>query len=94
MELKIINKLYLELSQIATAKTAGDLDNEKEIEELHNVIREGMDLICAAMGRDINDYDRDQGVLACYMDCFADAAKVIEMSGIKFNPQEGEYFSP
>ena len=31
MELEIINKLYLELSQIATAKTAKELDLERRI---------------------------------------------------------------
>lgn len=91
MPLETINKLYLELSQIATVKTADEIYNEQEIERLHDVIRHGMDLFCAATGRDINDYDSDQSDIACYMDCFDDAAKVIEMSGIKFDPEEGDF---
>lgn len=33
MELEVINKLYLELSQVATAKTAKEVDLEKRLEE-------------------------------------------------------------
>jgi hypothetical protein len=33
MELEIINKLYLELSQVATAKTVKEIELEKRLEE-------------------------------------------------------------
>jgi hypothetical protein len=39
MELETINKLYLELSQIATAKTKRELDLFKEVEESNGLLR-------------------------------------------------------
>jgi hypothetical protein len=38
MQLETINKLYLELSQIATAKTARQLELEAEIGQAHHIL--------------------------------------------------------
>lgn len=40
MELETINRLYLELSQIATAKTARELELESEIQQLRSQCEE------------------------------------------------------
>lgn len=42
MELETINRLYLELSQFATAKTAREIALEKQIAELQATAQEGM----------------------------------------------------
>ena len=38
MELETINRLYLELSQISTAKTERELELERRVEELDGVL--------------------------------------------------------
>ena len=44
MELETINKLYLELSQVATAKTARELELEDLLTSAHHIAdREGKD---------------------------------------------------
>jgi hypothetical protein len=44
MELEIVNKLYLELSQIATAKTARELELEDLLRSAHAIaVRKGAD---------------------------------------------------
>ena len=42
MELETINRLYLELSQFATAKTAREIALEKQVAELQATVPEGM----------------------------------------------------
>jgi len=49
-----------------------------EIELLQNTIRHGMDLLCAAMGTQIDDYDSDDADIQCYLNCFKDAAAELE----------------
>lgn len=42
MQLETVNKLYLELSQFATAKTARELELEKQFADLAWIVRDGM----------------------------------------------------
>lgn len=39
METEIIDKLFLELSQITKAKTKREIELEKDVEQLMNIIR-------------------------------------------------------
>jgi len=45
MELETVNKLYLELSQIATAKTGREIALERDSERLKEVSRERLNLL-------------------------------------------------
>jgi hypothetical protein len=57
MELEAINKLYLELSQIATAKTAREIKLENEIVRLRSYVQRGKDLLHPLTGsKEIDEY--------------------------------------
>ena len=53
LELDTINRLYLELSQVATAKTARELKLEAMVQSANNVCR-SMHAIVERDGRDTN----------------------------------------
>lgn len=67
------------------------MTKDEEIAYCQETLEEGLQIISAALGVDAEHYDTDQAYGECYLDCFRDAAKVIEKSGIRWDADEAEF---
>ena len=70
-----------------------EMTNEEEIQYYRKVLEDGLDLISTALGVDCDHYDTDQADGECYLDCFRDAAEVIDISGYRWDVDEAEFLS-
>ena len=91
MYLETINKLYLELSQIATARTRRDIENDEQIAWYVETLEDALGLLCEAVGVSTERYDSDQSDTECYMDCFKQMAELLKKSDWEFDDEENEF---
>lgn len=80
MELETINRLYLELSQVATATTARELALERQVEHLQNLLKERE----AAADAD----SRDGLVIHTPLPVFSDGPWIFSETGQSFTGDE------
>lgn len=77
-----------------TNDVTGELTHEEEANAYREVLEEGLQKFCNAVGLDSEFYDRDQSDFSCYADFLDDVAEVVAMHGIKFDKEEGEFIKP
>ena len=71
------------------------VEAQRELEECQEALDNSCSTVCVAMGVDQERYDTDESYTECYTNCFKDAARVIRMSGIRFDQDEGDFkFNP
>ena len=63
----------------------------ERIQDLEETLENGLTAISEAIGVNGEHYDTDQADIACYMDCFNDAAKALKKFGIVWDGDEGEF---
>lgn len=67
------------------------LTGKEEIAEYQKVLDEGSTLICKALGVDPEFFEDDKADFDCYLDCFKEAAKLLDQYGIRFNHELGVF---
>jgi hypothetical protein len=67
------------------------MTSDEEIQYYRNILEEGLQLISTALGVGCEHYDTDQADGECYLDCFRDAAGIINLSGYKWDDEEAEF---
>lgn len=72
----------------------GELTHEEEANAYRNVLEDGLQEVTSLLGIDADYYDRDQSDFSCYADFLSDVAKVVKMSGIKHDNENGGFIKP
>lgn len=62
---------------------------ENRTSDFGSTLENGLQVLCKAMGVSTERYDTDQSDIECCMDCFKDAADLIQQSGFAWDDDEG-----